>query len=215
MFFWNWFYKPSFDTSVRSFWSWLKTNHNLTINNLSSSWWSLTLLTRKDIVKQIVKGYCLSLPRTLQTRSDSTKPWFTTACLGKAILQATLMGDMSKQNGLWLGEWNLNGKPRSYFLNPLIKLPTFVVNSISVSAHFYHAISAIQVDKDITTMSSWMFIGNGGAGVIPADGSHSQIPHNSELSIFSNNVAVAQYTTASVGPAVHGLDPIIVRFNIP
>jgi hypothetical protein len=212
---WNWFYQPNFDTSVKRFWSWLKTNHNLTITNLSSSWWSLTLSNRKSIVNKIVEGYCISLPNKLQTRPDSTKPWFSTACLGRSILQATLIGDMSNHEGLWLGEWNYNGKPRSYFVNPLVKLPMFVVNSICVSSNFYHAINAIQIDKDITKLDSWMFIGNGSAGVIPADGSHPQLKHNSELSIFSYNVAVAKYTTTSIGPAVHDFDPIIVRFHIP
>jgi hypothetical protein len=210
----DWWYRYNYDGGIKSFWSWLNTSYRLNQANLGEAWWTLTITSRKDIARKIVQAYCASLPSKLQMRPNSTAPWATAYCLGRSILQATILGNMLNFRELWLAEWNCWGEARSYFLKTPIKLPVHVVDSICVEKNWFHSVSGIQIDKDLTKISSWMFF-SGQSGVIPADGSNSQIPHGTTLTVQSNNSNVIQFTIGSFGPVRPVGVTVIAKFNIP
>lgn len=212
----DWYYRSQYDSKVKNFWLWLKAGYLLDQTSLGASWWNLTLTSRKDIGKRIIEAYCKPLPGKLRTRENSTKPWFDTSCLGRAILQNTLLDDMGRYPDMWLAEWDCWGEPRSYYVNPLvqIKLPVTCAIIVCVAKNWYHAVSALQIDQRFSMIGSWIFFW-GSTGILPVDGSNSQIPHGSVVTLQSMDSRVITYTPHSFGSVVHGGNTVIVTFNIP
>ncbi len=194
-------YRWIYRAKIRAFWRWLLNKYGLDGSTLRDKWLSLSREAHREIGTRAIDAYGYGI-NSAQIRSNSDAPWSKKWCLSEAILLACILGDMSEHKALLPAQYLHFGEVKQYITDSPVGFPIHIAQIVNEEKKFYHAVCALWIGPGATDISDYQFF-SAGVPNIKTDGSNSQMPSGSTVSIAETAKEIVTFTPVSYGPVYY------------